>query len=123
MAWWSRSIQSAVAGDDIAALIDEYQAGTSLSEASDRLMVAIAERFLDGRLSYGDADQAANVWWALMCRPGHHQTQPIPTLAHAIFDAFDQGEYTHGDHLDPVEQYTIPLLRSALDEPITRGGD
>jgi hypothetical protein len=109
-------IRAAVAGENIAPLIDEYQhsSGASLSETADRLMVAIAERFLDGRLSYSDADQAVNRWWALMCDPELLKSAPIPELAYAIFGAFDEGEYDHGDGFDPVEHYTIPLLRAAL---------
>lgn len=114
-----------MAGDDLASLVDEYQrqGGASFAETSDRLMVAVAERFLDGRLSYTDADRVANAWWALMCRPDNLQTEPIPTLAQTIFEAFDEGEYFHGDQLDPVQQFTIPLLRSALKDAIGDGGE
>lgn len=118
-------VRAAVAGDDLAALIGEYQrqSGASFSEASDRLMVAVAEAFLDGRLNYSDADQVANSWWAVMCDPVRLETQTIPDLAHEIFGAFDEGEYDHGDGLDPAEHYTIPLLRSALDRTNKGGRD
>jgi hypothetical protein len=115
-------IRAAVAGESITPLIEQFQreTGASFLETADRLMVAVAEAFLEGRLSYGDADQVANVWWAWMCNPGRWESEPMPERAYAIFGAFDEGEYDHGDGFDPVQHYTIPLLRSAL-EP-TGGG-
>lgn len=110
-------VRAVVAGDDLASLIGEYQreSGASFSKTSDRLMVTVAEAFLDGRLTYSDADQVANSWWSEMCDPVRLEGESIPDLARAIFEAFDEGEYDHGDGLDPAEHYAIPLLRSALD--------
>lgn len=118
-------MRAVIAGDDIAVLMAEYrqESGASFSETSDRLMVAVAESFLDGRLDYNDADQVANRWWGLVCNSTRPASDSIPDLAYEIFEAFDQGEYDHGDGLDSVEQYTIPLLRSALDRPPNGGAD
>ena len=116
-------VRAAVDGNYIGGLIDDYrrESGESFSEVSDRLMVALAEEFLDGRLTYGDADRAANTWWALMCDRLRLQQELTPDLAYSIFGAFDEGEYDHGDGLDPVSNYTIPLLRSALNHPSRDG--
>jgi len=42
---------------------------------------------------------------------------PLATAAVVGHAAFDEGEYDHGDGCDPVEHYTIALLRSAFDLP------
>lgn len=55
--------------------------------------------------------------------PARAQSQSIPDLAYAIFGAFDEGDYDHGDGLDAVAHHTIPLLRSALANPVKRDGD
>jgi hypothetical protein len=118
-------VWAVVDGGDIAALVEDYQrqSGASFSATSDRLMVGVANEFLEGRLSYSDADQVANSWWALMCNPSRLEAQSIPDVAYTIYGAFDQGEYDHGDDLDPIEHYTIPLLRSALARPLSDSGD
>lgn len=109
-------MRAAVRGDDLAVLLELYQqeSGASFDLASDRLMVSIAKSLLDGRLSYDDADEIANRWWALVLAPGRPATDSFPDLAYAIFLAIEQGEFNHSDGRDPVEQHVLPQLRAAL---------
>ena len=119
-------VRAAVAGDDIVELFQGYQreSGVCFAAAMDGAMVAVAMSYLRGSLSYSDADSAANKLYTLMLNAAGALGRPVavsesdalPRLAWAIFEAFDQGEYDHGDGLDPVEHYTIPMLQSALGE-------
>jgi len=69
----------------------------------------VAHAFLDERLTYSEADAAANQLWMFM-----QSADAIPDLAYAVFDAFDQGEYHHAPGDDPIVVYTLPKLRAAL---------
>lgn len=40
--------------------------------------------------------------------------RPIPDPVYSICWAFDQGEFDHGDGLDPVSAHTLPMLNDIL---------
>ena len=90
--------------------------GVAPAEFYNALLVETARRFLLGDLSCDDADAVANdVWVSItsdMVDMGDAFEMPEP--AYSIYEAFDAGEYPHGDGLDPVETYTRPDLRRIL---------
>jgi len=93
-------------------LLQEYMqtSGDSLDAALDSVSVEVGQLFVSGGIKYEDADWVMNALWIVMT-----QQRTIPDLAYAVFNAFDQGEFDHGDGIDPVETYTIPLLHAAID--------
>jgi hypothetical protein len=105
--------------------IDQALSSIGLSpmqEPHDDFCVLFAERiarqYLAGKLSFEQADTAAN-WlhgysYAMDGSQGH-----MPTFALSVFDAFDSGEYYHeGDKedVDPELRYTKPELEELLRE-------
>ena len=87
-------------------------AGIRLGDLYNRMAVTIAKRFHVGTMSYVDADGAMNRIWHMMvddaARCGDRFEFPEP--AFSIYEAFDAGEYDHGDGDDPVEKYTKPRI-------------
>jgi hypothetical protein len=67
-------------------------------------------------MSFDDADAAMNAIDTEMTedaiRAGEGYKFPEP--AFSIYEAFDAGEYDHGDGADPVEKYTRPALATIL---------
>ncbi|MBE9610806.1 hypothetical protein [Chitinilyticum piscinae] len=92
----------------------------SLPQACDVLAVEIARRFLQGSLQFDQGDVALNHLLAVMTQTEFWTLleNSYPPLAFAIYRAFDAGEYHHpGDAptLDPVEQYTRPMLLAVFN--------
>ena len=81
------------------------------------LSVRVAERFIEGGLRFEDADGLANSWFLDVTR-SMADGLAAPEPAWAIYLAFDRGEYRLPSEAaaDPVEKYTIPLLREVLAE-------
>lgn len=75
----------------------------------NKVALVIAQRFLDDKMSFDDADAVANEFYALYIG----ETVEIPEPADSIYLAFDGGEYAI-DGEDPVENYTRPTLRGIL---------
>lgn len=92
--------------------------GVSLDDLYNRVAVTIARRFHDGMMSYEDADAAMNRIWGMVIedtvRFGDGFELPEP--AFSVYEAFDAGEYDHGDGADPVEKYTRPLVAKIIGD-------
>lgn len=81
------------------------------------VLIHVAREFLQDRLGFWDADAAANAVWALIVLDicDHGEGYELPQPAYDIYEAFDDGEFDHGDGHDPVERHTKPRLRRLLD--------
>ena len=78
----------------------------------------IARRFDCGHMSNEEADSAINVIWGMIIEDASYKGSGCepPELAYSIYDAFDAGEYNHGDGHDPVEKYTRPAIKRILSK-------
>ncbi|MDJ0771746.1 MAG: hypothetical protein QNJ12_23370 [Ilumatobacter sp.] len=107
-------------GAEFAPVFDRFRTehGLDLAEACDAIAVAAGRRFLAGELAYDVADALLNAVWVRITDAMVDEGDGFrfPELAYAVYDAFDAGEYDHGDGLDPVAAHTVPLLREALAE-------
>lgn len=114
------AIVGAEYGDPTRAGIRAFTAANHISpsELHNALMLSIARRFLDGAMSFDEADGIANTIYALMVEEalGHGDGYTFPEPAYAIYLAFDDGEWNRGDGIDPVERYTRVGLRRILGE-------
>lgn len=92
--------------------------GLQHNDAIDVVALVAAQQFLDGVLSFAEGDQLLNLLWVRITDDLVEQgsDSPMPELAYAIFQAFDEGEYHHGDGEDPVTTYTLPALREIITE-------
>jgi hypothetical protein len=82
--------------------------------AFDAIAVTVAHQFLDGRLTYADADEIMNMVWSYALK-----RDDIPELMYAVYQAFDSGEYSRSEDaagVDPVERYTRPALTKLLSD-------
>ena len=90
--------------------------GISADDFYNRISLHLARSFVDGLMSFEAADLAMNHIWTFMMDDavefGDGFTLAEP--AYAIYDAFDAGEYSHGDGRDPVEAFTRPALERIL---------
>lgn len=81
----------------------------------DAIGIEIAERFLDGRMSFWDADGVANCLYDAMLADGIEygfEEYSFAEVAFRVFEAFDAGEWHRkGEAGDPAELYTRPLLQ------------
>ncbi len=85
-------------------------------DLSNHLSVTIAHRFLAGSMSFQEADAAINAIQAQIIEDAFRVREgyEFPRPAFAIYEAFDAGEYNHGDGQDPVERFTRPALIEIL---------
>jgi len=92
------------------------QSGSAFADLLNPVAMRIAERFLDGALTYDEADGAANeVWGRIQTEWDSVPAMEVPQAAFAIYEAFDAGEFDHRgdpDGSDPVQLYTIRHLRA-----------
>ena len=106
---------------DLAGSIDRAK------EVYDAIGLETAERFLDGRMSFEDADWVANQLYSAMLADGVEygfEKYAFAKLAFKIFEAFDAGEWhRHGEDGDPAELYTRPFLQRILTEHLSKNGD
>lgn len=85
----------------------------------NRFSILIARGFHVGKFDYRFCDQAMNHLWGFITTPpvfGPDKDIPEPALS--IYEAFDAGEFHHqGDSadIDPVEQYTRPMIAAIVD--------
>ncbi len=88
--------------------------GIDVSESFNQVSLLIAQRFMNGDLSYKVADYAMNGVWSVMLNYIRQCAQPLVEPCYSVYCAFDEGEYDHRDGADPVEKYTRPALQSIL---------
>lgn len=106
-------IREAVADDFDIAAHEKWFADSkaSIYPFCNEVALSIARRFLDGKLTFAEADSVANEMNAFYIGAPIELPQP----ADSIYLAFDRGEFAIGDE-DPVEAHTRPMLRGILDE-------
>jgi hypothetical protein len=105
-------------------LFDEETARpTALSFKSlcNEVGLRVALRFNSGTMSWADGDEVMNnVWSSIMNTLVFDVEDPDWNgldVAIAVFEAFDQGEFTRkGDDRDPADAYTAPLIRRLLED-------
>lgn len=90
--------------------------GLSPAELYNALSREVARRFLDGGMTFEDADAIANTLYSIMVEDALAEGDDFEFAepAFGIFLAFDDGEWDRGDGIDPVERYTTPGLRELL---------
>ena len=98
--------------------LEEFRAaqGLEISDAIEVVAVVVAEQFLKHTVSFEQGDQILNLLWIRITDDLVEQgtSSSLPKLAYDIYDAFDAGEYDHGDGKDPVMTHTIPALQETL---------
>ncbi len=88
----------------------------SFEDACNAVAVEIARQFQRSQLTFNDADGAINALQGEMIDRMANETNDLPEPAWSIYLAFDAGEWDHGEAGDPVERYTVPLLREVVGE-------
>lgn len=102
-------IQAAVRGPVNKARYLEWYSEATLGAFCNDVALVVAHCFLDGKMSFNDADAAANEYYAFYIG----KPIEIPEPADSIYLAFDRGEFAI-DGEDPIEEYTRPALRVIL---------
>lgn len=102
-------IQAAVRGPVNHARYLEWYSEATLGAFCNDVALVVAQRFLDGKMSFNDANAAANELYSLYIG----EPIEIPEPADSIYLAFDRGEFVI-DGEDPVEEHTRPVLRKIL---------
>lgn len=106
--------------DAFDARLEQFRAAEGLEhgDAIDVVALVAAQQFLDGSISFDKGDQILNLLWIRITDDlvEHGADSPMPELAYKVYDAFDAGEYHHGDGKDPVTTYTVPALRDVVAE-------
>ena len=79
--------------------------------------IYIAKKFQLRTLTYAEADAAINSVSSLMTADASQQGDGFifAEPAFSIYLAFDRGEYSLKGDIDPVEQYTRPLIFKILE--------
>ena len=90
------------------------QLGCGMSDLFNKISVLSASKFLEGSLSFEDADGAMNGVWGAMLHYTTENNLQLVEPCYSIYCAFDEGEYDHRDGSDPVERYTRPALEDLL---------
>ena len=102
-------IQAAVRGPVKHARDLGWYSEATLGAFCNDVALVVAQRFLDGKMSFDDADAVANELNALYIGAPIE----IPEPAESIYLAFDRGEFAV-DGEDPIEEHTRPALRRIL---------
>jgi hypothetical protein len=92
--------------------VDEFCLNEHISryEFYDACALHLAKGHLDGTLNFDLCDGMVNLLIGLV-------QYDVPEIFMKVFEAFDQGEYTHrndSSQIDPRIVYTIPLLKEAM---------
>jgi len=99
--------------------IDSYreESGLTREEAFNSLSISVARRYQSQSLTYEEADYAANLIWSAMVQDcvDREDQGGFAQPAYDIYEAFDAGEYDHGDGDDPIEKYTKPRIKEILE--------
>ncbi|MEP5764108.1 MAG: hypothetical protein ABJ308_05925 [Halieaceae bacterium] len=77
--------------------------GITVDECYNHISLHVAQRFDEGSMSFAEADLAMNTIFGLMINDVCEHNRDLAQPAYAIYEAFDAGEYDHGDGADPVE--------------------
>ena len=87
-------------------------------EVYNRIAIKIAEEFISGKIDFAYGDAVMNNVWSLMVEDAAEQGDgfDLAEPAFAIYEAFDAGEWDHGETGDPVEKFTQPELVKILGE-------
>jgi len=94
-----------------AALCHAIAADTA--HALDALALTVAQRYMNGSLTFEIADAVMNDLFAHGC-----ELSEIPSLMYSIYEAFDDGEYVHREDppgTDSEVKYTRPQLARVLE--------
>jgi len=102
-------IEAALSGPVNEARYLGWYSTATLGAFCNDVALTVAQRFVDGELSFDDADIVANRIYGLYIG----EPIDIPEPADSIYLAFDRGEYSIAGE-DPVEQHTRPTLRKIL---------
>jgi len=106
-------------------VIERSKFGTLCAEANftpdemyNRIAIKVAEGFISGDIDFAYGDAVMNNIWSLMVADVAVQEggSALAEPAFAIYEAFDAGEWDHGEPCDPVEKFTRPQLRKILGE-------
>ena len=92
--------------------------GMQPSELWNSMALSVAKAFQRGKVPFRDADAALNAIWSQMVVDAerHGDGFVLPEPAYSIYQAFDAGEYDHGDNEDPVKKYTRQMIEQILEE-------
>lgn len=98
----------------------ERPVGMTFYDLCNAIALRVARDFDARRMSYSVGDGIMNSLWASITATMREEKAgtdwPEVNVALAVFDAFDEGEYTRSDdERDPVEAFTIPMIRELLD--------
>jgi hypothetical protein len=76
----------------------------------------IARRYLAQDLEFQAADRAIN-WLFAYCYAMEESSGEMPTVARELYEAFDSGEFYHGNDRDkdPEKEFTLPLIRQIVE--------
>jgi hypothetical protein len=90
--------------------------GDSREVFSDRFACRVAQRYLEGSLSWDVASCAIN------CLSAWTPLENFSNFSWAIYRAFDEGEYLHPGQQSGTneELYTRPMLHEAMSAVISR---
>jgi len=98
------------------------EAGTTPDEMYNRIAIKVAEGFVSREIEFSYADAVMNNVWSLMVTDAadHGDGFTLAEPAFSIYEAFDAGEWDHGEPGDPVAKFTRPLLNEILGNSISR---
>lgn len=98
--------------------------GYTVQQIFSKTALYFAKAFMNHEMDFDTADSALEWIFDAMLRRTYSTSESIAdTIAFPIYEAFDAGEYDHGDGKDPVETYTIPRLQKILKELDENGSD
>jgi len=97
------------------------EAGTTPDEMYNRIAIKVASGFVSREIDFLYADAVMNNVWSLMVADAadHGDGFTLAEPAFSIYEAFDAGEWDHGESGDPVEKFTRPQLNRILGDSAT----
>ena len=90
--------------------------GATPDEMYNRIATEVAVKFLAGEVEFLYADTVMIKVWSLMLMDAEEFGDgfTLAEPAFSIYEAFDAGEWDHGESGNPVEKYTRPWLNEIL---------
>ncbi len=106
-------VASAAEGKLNRAIVDAWCVSIPGGRASafNEIALAIAKAFNAGDLTFEQADDGMNTIYGMMV-----EQDCVIQPASLIYEAFDAGEYDHGNGKDPIDTYTRPAIKEILEE-------
>jgi len=88
----------------------------SRSVLYDQIALFLARGFHSSELTFAFCDAVINELFSIITATHEH----CPEFFWAVYLAFDEGEYYHGNNRDedPVETYTRPMISRILDDTL-----